>query len=147
MSASIKWEGFFELQQELRNLPEHLAQHAESIVQQAATQAHAEIHAKYSEHRHSGTLANRLRVEKISTSRFGAAWRVRSMSPLAWIFENGTQARHTALGWNRGAMWKGRHSRPPGKVFVPAVMRHRRSMYRRLVDLLKSTGATVTGEP
>jgi hypothetical protein len=59
-------------------------------------------------------------------------------SPHAWMFENGTQARHTAIGANRGAM-------PPGHVFIRIAIIKRKQMYAQLRGLLERHGLKVTG--
>jgi hypothetical protein len=63
---------------------------------------------------------------------------VKSTAKHAALFEIGTQARHTNIGANRGSM-------PPGKIFVPVVVRKRRAMYERLKELLVRHGAKVNG--
>jgi hypothetical protein len=77
-------------------------------------------------------------VEKVERTRFFAGRRIVSKSPLAFIYENGTQVRHTELGYNRGRM-------PPAHVFVPAMIRHRKRMYELLREMLKRKGLKVTG--
>lgn len=136
MSASVRLEGLDELRAELRSLPSELATEASGIVIEAAQSAKAAIHYP----RRTGKLADGLKVETVSAGQYGAGAVLKNTSKLAHIFENGSQARHTAIGANRGSM-------PPGHVFVPAAIRARRSMYDRLRALLVRHGATVSGEP
>lgn len=57
--------------------------------------------------------------------------KVRSKSPHAHLFENGTVQRHTAgTGANRGTM-------PAKPTFVPAAVRARRRMTEELVGLVR----------
>lgn len=139
MSASVRWNGLEELRAALRNLPKDLAGEASSIVQRAAADAAQEIRAGYQAHRRTGNLAEHVKVEALSVGPFGAGMAVKSTAKHAQIFERGTELRHTSLGANRGAM-------PPGRVFVPAVIRRRRTMYERLKALLISHGLTVRGD-
>lgn len=139
MSATVRWNGLDELREELRNLPEVLAQEASGIVQRAAGDAAQEIRAGYQAHRRTGNLAEHVKVEPRGIGPFGTALVVKSTAKHAAIFEIGTQARHTKLGANRGSM-------PPGRVFIPAVIRRRRGMYERLKELLVRHGATVSGD-
>ena len=138
MSASIRWNGLDELREELRNLPEVLAQEASGIVQRAAGDAAQEIRAGYQDHRRTGKLAAGVKVESKGIGPFGTALVVKSTAKNAALFEIGTQARHTNIGANRGSM-------PPGKIFVPVVVRKRRAMYERLKELLVRHGAKVNG--
>jgi hypothetical protein len=130
----IVWSGLEELKQQLRDLPAALAGEAGSIVLGAADGARADMHYP----RRTGDLADHLTITKVTTGPFGAGAVVRNTSKHASLFENGTQARHTAIGANRGTM-------PPGHVFIPAVIRHRRAMYAQLTDLLVRHGLIVSG--
>lgn len=135
MPNRVVWEGLEELKAQLRQLPADLAAEASSIVLDAAQGAKTDMVYP----RRTGNLADHVTVSTVSAGTFGAAAIVRNTSPHAAIYENGTQARHTALGANRGSM-------PPGHVFVPAVMRNRRRMYERLKALLVSHGLVVSGD-
>ena len=65
---------------------------------------------------------------------------VKNVAPHANIFENGTQARHTRIGANRGSM-------PPGHVFVPRIVRARHRLTQELKDMVaRTTGAQVSGD-
>ncbi len=135
----IVFEGLQELRAALRRLPQELRGDGEVIVFDEADAAAAEIRAEYEKHRRSGDLASRVKVVRLSGgSRLFAGAQVQNTSPLAFIFENGTQARHNALGANRGAM-------PPGHVFVPVMLRRRKDMYEKLRDMLRGKGLKVTG--
>ncbi len=135
MPTRVVWEGLEELKAQLRQLPAELAAEASGIVMAAAQGAKSDMHYP----RRTGNLADHLTVSTVAAGQFGAAAIVRNTSPHAAIYENGTQARHTALGAYRGSM-------PPGHVFVPAVMRRRRQMYDQLKALLVAHGLTVSGD-
>jgi hypothetical protein len=132
----LVFEGLDELRAALRNLPTHLAAEASRPVMAAANAAAATIKAGYPVR--TGKLRDGLTVETIDAP-FQAGAIVKNRARHAAIFEYGTQARHTAIGANRGAM-------PPGHVFVPAIVRNRRRMYEELKGLLERNGLQVTGD-
>lgn len=123
--------------QEVRELPQAVVADAGDIVDQTGEFAKSSIDQAY-------PVGHVLRGKTdLTPIRAGgtlvAGVRIRNRSPLAWIYENGTQARHTALGQYRGAM-------PPGHVFIPAVIRWRRWMSQQLTALLQRYGLVVSGE-
>jgi len=131
------WDGLQQLFAELRALPEHLRDEGGGIVHEKAQDALNEIEAAYPER--TGNLKDGLDLRTQSSSTFGVSYVVRNRSPHAWLFDNGSQARHTAIGANRGAM-------PPRPTFVPSVIRHRGAMYEALKDLLRRAGLEVSGD-
>ena len=144
MSANkFVFTGLDELREALRNLPADLAAEGAGYVTGAAQAAEAEIRGVYAEHVASGKLVARLSVET-STSQFGASARVKDTAPHAWIFENGSQARHWASGKGTGAMW-GKTAQPPTHVFVRTAQKHRRRMYDNDRAMLERHGLLVTG--
>jgi hypothetical protein len=134
MGARVTWDGLAELRAALRAMPASLRSDAGPIVTEAANGARADM--KYP--RRTGKLADKLEVTQENGGPFGVTLVVRNRSALAYIFENGTQARHTRLGANRGSM-------PPGHVFIPAVIRRRRAMYQQLAEMLARHGLIVRG--
>lgn len=135
MSSTFVWQGLEELKAQLRALPSELAAEASEIVLSSAQGAKNDMQYP----RRTGNLADHVTVSTVAVGQFGAGAIVKNTSPHAAIYENGTQARHTAIGANRGSM-------PPGHVFVPAVVRRRRQMYERLKALLVAHGLAVTGD-
>jgi hypothetical protein len=133
----VTWTGLSELIADLRNLPADLATEAAGIVVSAGNSAAQEARDNYPDR--TGDLRDHVVVKPIDFGQFGAGVLVQNTSKLAYIFENGTQARHTQLGANRGSM-------PPGHVFVPAMERWRHTMYERLKDLLVRHGLAVSGD-
>jgi hypothetical protein len=105
------------------------------IVEATANGAASSIRSSYPVR--TGNLRDHVTVEA-QMSGFSAGAIVINRAKHAAIFENGTQARHTAIGANRGSM-------PPGHVFVPIVIRKRRQMYEQLKDLLTRSGLQVSG--
>lgn len=138
MSTTLKLGGFDELRRQLQELTPHLAEEAGQIVTSHAEQAATTIRVAYHEHRKTGNLERGVKVDQAHHSGAGAVARVRSTARHASIFEYGTQARHTDIGANRGAM-------PPAHVFVPAVVKERRAMVTDLIHLVESQGLTVKG--
>lgn len=136
-SNRLRLDGIDELREALRRLPDALRGEAGHIVEAAANGAAAEIKAKYPVH--TGHLRDGVEVRPSEVSHFGAGAIVVNRAKHAFIFENGTQARHNAIGANRGSM-------PPGHVFVPIVIRKRRQMYEQLKDLLTRHGFQVSGD-
>lgn len=133
----FRFEGLEELRASLRKLPKDLRDDAEVIVLKAANSAANDIRVGYGQHRITGELQDKVEVVQLQGAAFAGAI-VQNKSKLAFIFENGTQARHTKLGYNRGAM-------PPGRVFVPAMIRWRRTMYDNIRQMMRMAGLTVTG--
>lgn len=133
------WSGLDDLRAALRALPAELHGEAAHIVEAAGNAAAFEVKAAYGRHRRTGNLQDHVKVERLPTGPFGVAVVVKSTARHAHLFERGTQARHTAIGANRGTM-------PPGNVFIPAVIKHRRRMYDELAALLRRVGLLVLGE-
>jgi hypothetical protein len=136
--ASVTWSGLDELTQALRQLPEHLTAKAAIIVAETGDRALVAIRDAYPVGP-TGNLKAGLQKTDLVRGTFQTGVKVTNRAPHAWLFENGTQARHTRQGWNRGVM-------PPGHVFIPTAMRERTAMVQRLIDLVRGEGFTVTGD-
>jgi hypothetical protein len=146
MSANrFQFTGLDELREALRHLPAALAAAAAEVVLSEARAAEADVRQVYEAHVDRGTLASRLYLST-SSSAFGAGALIKNTAKHAWIFENGTQARHWASGKSTGTMW-GKTAQPPTHVFVRAMQTHRRRMYEQLRAILERQGVQVTGEP
>ena len=135
MAGALRWSGLEEFKQELRNLPEDLRDDAGDIVLDAANKTQQDVVDAYANV--TGNLDRGVKV-KVEKSAFGAKAVVRSNAPHAHLYEFGSQARHTAIGANRGAM-------PPRPTLIPIAQRNRRAMWQRLMDLVASKGFRVTG--
>ena len=136
MSASLEIRGLEELKQALRNLPAALKGASTAIVLDSAHAAKADIVAQYPEK--TGKLRKGVKVDVQELGPHGVAARVRSAAPHGWLYEHGTQARHTSLGWRRGRM-----PAPPTPVFIPTMIRHRRQMFAKLARLIQEQGLEV----
>ncbi len=144
MSRSrIVFTGIEEFRAALRQLPEELASEGSHIVQENANAAEAEIKAGYSQHVFSGNLMDHLYQVTRGSGAFGTAIVIRNTAKHAWLFENGSDARHyvTVKGTRHetGKM-------PPFHVFIPAMIRCRRRMYEELAGLMRDHGLRVSGE-
>lgn len=131
------FEGLDELRAELRKLPETLTGEASHIIEGAANGAAATIKGHYA--RVSGNLVDGVSVT-FQRNQFAAGALVKSASEHAWIYENGTQVRHFN-GANRGSM----PPAPPGRAFIPPMIKARRRMYDQFIDLLERHGLVVSG--
>jgi hypothetical protein len=133
----LRFDGLAELRAALRELPSDLTSEASHIVEGAANSAAADIKPAYPVR--TGHLRDGLTVTHFDQGKFSTGAIVKNTAPHAFMFENGTQVRHTDIGANRGSM-------PPGHVFIPRVIRARRRMYEELKALLVRSGLQVSGD-
>jgi hypothetical protein len=133
----VVWDGMAELQAELQALPDDCANEAMHLVDGAANGAYVDIASAYPSR--TGNLKKGMRIKRVEKKGLVVGAEVQNVAPHAVIFENGTQARHTKLGANRGSM-------PPGHVFVPRVVKARRRLTQELKDMVMQHGAVVTGD-
>lgn len=134
----LVFDGMSELRAALRQLPAELAGEAGRIIEGEANAAVTEMRQAYPVR--TGRLMQSTVVSRVNRGKYASGAIVKNTSKHAHLFEFGTQTRQNAIGANRGAM-------PPGNVFVPAMIRARRRMYRALAALLERKGMTVTGTP
>jgi len=134
MSCTFTWDGLDELLAALRAMPAELTGEAGHIVEGTLNAAAGEIKAGYP----PGELQDKLEWD-VTTNGFGVIGVIKNTSPVAWLFEHGTQARHTALGLDRGAA-------PAAHAFVPPILRQRQKMYEAFKALLDRHGLVVSGE-
>lgn len=141
MSARVTWSGLADLRADLRRLPAELADEARLTVESSAEAAADRIRNGYP--RRTGDLADHVKVEPVGSGPFGAGYIVKSTAKHAFIFEHGTEARHyvTVNGVKHllGKM-------PPGRVFIPNVIKSRREMYELLKAMLTRHGLKVSGD-
>lgn len=132
---------------DLRKFAPELRDDAAEIVQDTATRAANTIRGVYAQHRVTGNLEKGVKILPQSSGPFGIHIRVRSGAPHAWLFDNGSAARHyvTASGakHSTGKMW-GRSA--PTHAFVRTMIAARRVMWERLTALVRSKGFDVTGK-
>lgn len=138
----LEFQGLAELRAALRTLPKALTGEASHIVEGTANGAAATVKGNYVRAK-TGNLVDGVVVEHQSAGQFAAAAVVKSKAKHAFLYENGSQVRHTAKGAHRGVM----PAAPPGRAFIPVMIKARRQMYLKLADLLKRHGLQVTGTP
>jgi hypothetical protein len=136
MPTGLVWDGLKEYQEELRRLPEECKKESLNLIQAAVNSAYVTISTVYGRHRFTGTLQARLRITPLKDGL-----RLVSGSPLAWIFENGSQARHWKSGRSTGEMW-GRTPNPPTHIFTRTVGNARRTLAKQFREMLLRRGAT-----
>lgn len=141
MANRLRLEGLEELKAALRSLPADLTGEASNIVEGASNGAAVAIKSGYASHRRTGNLQDGVTVDH---QRVGFSVRsiVKNTAKHAYIFENGTAARHRASGASTGLMWG---HMPPANVFIPTVVRARRAMQEMLIGLVRRAGFTVSG--
>lgn len=135
MANRFAFGGLEELKAALRTLPEDLTGEAGHLVEARGNSAAATIKAGYPSR--TRDLIDKLTVE-FTRSGLSARAVVSNTSKHALAFELGTQARHTALGANRGSM-------PANPLFSQTMRRERRGLNDDLADLLVRHGLVVTG--
>lgn len=135
MSAQFRWEGLDDFKRELRAMPRVATDGARERASSGASKAADEIRANYPSR--TGRLKNGVRVIVRETGPLAVHVDVVNTAPLAWIFEHGSDLRHSAIGADRGRM-------PAGNVFEPRAIRWRQWFDEQLVTLLTSLGLTVT---
>jgi hypothetical protein len=143
--ARFVFAGLEELKAQLRSLPADLIAEGTHIVQAAGNAAITAIKAEYGKHVVSGHMLNAIILVEKQTGPFGIAISVVNSDPIAWLFDNGSQARHKVTGSSTGAMW-GQTATPPTHIFVATMIRERRVMYAQLGEMLERFGLTVSGE-
>jgi hypothetical protein len=136
MASNFQWHGLDELRDQMRRLADDLGSQgaAAAIVRRATDGTAQDLRAAYEQHRHTGTLASRVRT-RYPRPLVGV---VSSAAPHANIFEKGTVERHTRSGANRGRM-------PAARILGAIAVRHRREMNAELAALLRAYGFDVTG--
>ncbi len=135
MSVRFEMRGLEDLKAALRALPAELTTEASKIIEGAANGAVLDIRRAYPVV--MGPLRDRVDV-MFTQGAVSAGALVRSRAPEAYLYEYGTEARHTKLGLNRGRM-------PPTHAFGQVMAKVRRRMYEDLGALLERKGLRVTG--
>ena len=140
---SLVFEGLAELRRDLINLPTELQAEAGHIVQAHGNAATARIKDAYSAHWITGELTKKVVVDYDFTTGLQASAVLKNTSKLAYIFENGTEARHYVTVNGKQHLT----GKMPGfHIFIPIVMQERRNMYADIRALLTAKGLTATGD-
>jgi hypothetical protein len=134
----FQWTGFQALVDQFATLARDLTTEAAPEVETAAQSAKSAIYSGYPTR--TGDLKNHLAVV-LHTDATRTEAVVINTSPHAAVFERGSQARHTAIGANRGSM-------PANPLFSATMMRWRRGLYTGPIPrVLETMGLTVHGTP
>jgi len=136
---SVKWSGLEEFKRELLNLPAHLADEAGAIVMESAQQAAKDVQSAYPKGP-TGNLKRGVTARLENRGRAGASALVKSGARHSHIFEKGTGPRKNSRGANRGRMPEAQ----PSQQMIPIVIRARRQMVAKLIQMMQANGLTVT---
>lgn len=134
MPSGVRWTGLNEEIQELKRLPEAFHGESDHIQQEESNAAAFAIRSRYPAR--TGNLRKGVVVRRFVRSSGHIVYELKNVAPHALIYELGTQARHTKIGANRGSM-------PPGRVFQPIYLQRRRTMFLRLIEMVRRAGFTV----
>jgi len=142
------FNGMDELREQLRNLPAELTTEASRIVEATANAAAVEVRTEYGKHNITGDLQSGVIVTHVDQGKYAAGAILKSSSPLAWLFDNGSQARHyfsqSGAKHSTGKMWG---QIPPTHIFARTAGRARRLMMEKFIAMLERNGLRVTGTP
>lgn len=128
--SGMVWHGLEEFRAQLRQVPTACTNEAARIVEGGVNSAYVTISAVYGRHRYTGTLQDRLTIQPLrQKGELTTGLVLKSGSPLAWIFDNGTQARHWKSGKSTGAMWG---KTPPTHIFLKTIIKTRREITDKL---------------
>jgi len=143
--GAVVWTGLAEYRAELQALPTACTGEAAKVIEGEVNGAYVAVAQVYGAHRHTGTLRKRLQIVPLKVSgNLTTGRELKSGSPIAWLFDNGSQARHWASGKNTGTMWG---KTPPTHIFARSVGRARRNVTNLLKAMVLRRGATtVTGD-
>lgn len=140
----VTWTGMAEYREQLRQLPEACVGEAAKVIEGETNAAYRTVAAGYVGHQVSGGLLKRLRLSPLrSGGALTTGVKLTSGSPIAWLFDNGSRARHWVSGKSTGQMWG--HT-PPTHIFSRTVGRTRRSIIKQLKEAMARRGATVSGD-
>lgn len=132
----FQWDGVQELIEQFATLAPDLTDMAAPIVELAARVAKDTIYTGYPAR--TGNLRKGLAII-VKTEATRTQTTVVNKAPHAWLFERGSQARHNAIGANRGSM-------PANPLFSSTMMRTRRALYTALVPhLAEQFGLKIDG--
>jgi hypothetical protein len=137
----LVWDGMAEYLAELRELPTACAGEAAKLVEAAVNGAEVDIKAAYPVR--SGDLRDHVMTAPLVLGGLIVGSVVKNTSPIAIIFERGSEARHY-ITKNGVQHLTGRM--PPGNVFVPRILQARRKLVEALKAAQVRRGATVTGD-
>ena len=141
--SRLSLRGFGEFRGNLGTFPTGIRTEAAHVLEGEANAAAVNIRRAYASHVDSGALLRGLTVINQSTDQ-RVRVRIRSASPIAWLFDHGSQIRHwkTKSRKSTGRMWT---ATPPTFIFTRSVIEARREAFRQIADRLTQYGLLVTG--
>jgi hypothetical protein len=140
------WSGLEEFRDALKRLPTDLRDDAAAIMNEEVEAARAAIDADYAQHEFTGNLRARLLLTTKYDGPFGYRAELRNRAHHAWLFDNGSEARHYVHEKSgrihaTGKMWG---KTPPAHTFVRNAMRARERIQTRIVAMMEAAGLEVT---
>ena len=136
MGVKVQWNGLTEFLNEFRALPHEIQTDGMAIIRDETEAAAQDMAREYP--KATGKLIRSIRtIYPASQLLIGI---VNAKAPHSHIVDFGTGPRKTSSGANRGIM-------PAKTVAVPIARRHRSSMSRRIINLLRSKGFKIGNEP
>jgi hypothetical protein len=131
--AMVVWDGLTEYRALLAKMPQDVAGEAGKMIEGKANSVAHDIKAAYPVR--TGKLRDKVQVIHQETSgRLKPSATIKNTDRKARWFELGTKARHNSIGANRGSM-------PPGRVFIPRILKGRRELIQQFKELLMRYGA------
>jgi hypothetical protein len=132
----FEWTGVKELIEQFATLAPDLTTASTPIVELAARVAKDTIYTGYPTR--TGNLKKGLTLTEVNEST-RVACTVINKAPHAWLYERGSETRHSATHDNLGRM-------PPNPLFSSTMMRTRRALYTALVPhLAEQFGLKIDG--
>jgi len=138
MASTMRWDGLKEFREEIRKLPEACRGEAAKVVEAEVNGAYVTIKRVYEAHVWTGTLSRRLAIAPLEVKGQTTGVVLRSGSPLAWLFDNGSQARHYVTVNGKQHLT----GRMPGfHIFGRTAAFTRRKIRALLIEMVKRHGA------
>lgn len=143
--AEFSFNGLAELAEEVKTLPQNLADAAQAIANEFAKDAAAELKTAYprgpgnrKQGYRGGNLIKGVKYrsgKKRKGKLVAQAW-VHNFAPHAWLYDHGTKTRQTKLGRDRGDM-------PATHLFERITMRYQLNLQDEWIELQRSYGLKV----
>ena len=142
--STMRWDGLAAFREELRQLPEACRGEAAKVVEGEVNAAYVTVKRVYEAHRHTGTLSKRLAIAPLKVQgQMTTGLILKSGSPLAWLFDNGSQVRHYTGTDKRGHVNVNalRGKMPGYHIFGRTAAFTRRKIRALLIEMVRRHGA------
>jgi hypothetical protein len=140
VGARFRFDGFDAMREALNALPVESTGEAKHLIEAEVNGALVTLKTEYGNHAVTRRLMKSVKTGKVEAGQFGAATKITVSSAIAWLFDNGSQARQRISGGSTGTMW-GRT--PPTHVFVRTMITARARLKLGLTGLLERAGLLV----